>query len=1529
MLRPATGSGTIGAFELNATTPALIVTNDNSAGTGSLSYVVSLANNTTEAKTITFDDEYFKTPRVIYLTDQLIVKAPLTITGPGAGLVTLYPASGKCHIYVDGDYSTVFSGLALTGLGSGGAENGGIYSDGAVTVNDCVIKDCYSTGNGGGIYTAGNNALIMNGCTVSNNTAGNHGGGIYARGPATLSGCNVSNNSSSNQGGGCFFYETAELTGCKVSGNSAADNGGGVIIRKTSVFNGCAVSNNTGKVGGGIYADDEITMSGCTVSLNTASGRNTGNNAGGGVYADTIAGLANCTVSGNLAQTGNGGGIYAGDRADLRGCTISGNRSDRGGSAGGGGGLYTDYANLVNCTVSGNASSANGGGICISARLLSTVKLTSCTVSGNSSTGGGGIFAGAGNHPTLLGTVIAGNYMTDGTQNEIEFSSGGGGIFNGNGFYQAAGSTANGTSADSARYILGIPLFNLATLMETTTANVNPFGSSVNRTVGLLKDNGGETLTILPSVYMADRVSSIFYTAWGATTDQRGVNRPAGGAGVDGTIGAVETNGSVPYALTVTNDDSAGTGSLSWAVGLVNCATAARTVTFDSSYFSTSRSIYLERQLDIRVPVTFTGPGADKVTVYPAYGSRHFNVTNNVAVALSGMTLTGFGTGGGINGGIASSGSGNVTLTNSTVSNCYAGDSVNGGGIQANTGIVTLSGCTVSGNSARFGGGVSSFGTASITNCTVSGNSAGASGGGIYNNSTGGVTLTTCTVSGNVADVSASSYSGGGIYANAVTLRGSVVAGNYRANGSQNEIYTNGAAQNGAGGLTVSGSAPFAGSEYYILGVPTGGLGTLMETTTKNIAGSRNVGLLKNNGGTTQTILPVVGSPMIGAVPADRFIAWSTTADQRGTSRSATVNGTVGAVDVGASITAAPLITVQPQGLTLAFGQTGTPLSVTASVSDGGTLSYQWHSNTTNSNTGGAPIPGAADSTYTPPATAIGTRYYYVVVTNTNDAKDIKTNTTVSAAAAVTVTKGAQTAPSFANTADINKIIGDGTFSLPSVSGGESTGAYSYRSDDGTVATVNASGQVTVVGAGTANIYVKRLGDDNYNDSAECNTPVRVIVSADKTVLNILIIQAQDKVANSTYGDKNGDYPGTAKDALELAILAAQAVSNNAAASQGTVDTAADALRAAISDFNDAKIIVDYTSLQTLLDTAENALSLAIGGDGDGQTPTAAMEALQDAIDAAQLVADDDHLSQATVDAAYDALAQALADFGAALVSVDFDALDAKIAEARAIARRNYTPTTWNILQTAITRAGTVRGTLHVTQAAVDAQVAALTAAIAGLRTTPGTQPQPDEPPDDTIPDTDTPLDAPLPFEDVHEGDWFYEAIYYGWINGLFNGTSANLFSPNAELTRGMAVTVLYRMAGEPDVTGLEIPFGDVPEGVWYTGAVKWGADNGIVLGYPDGDYRPDQLISRQELAALLVRYVDFAEIELPVVHTDYPGFLDDASIAGYAKEAIERCYKAGIIEGKPGGIVDPKGDATRAEFAMVVYRVLVTVEED
>jgi len=188
-----------------------------------------------------------------------------------------------------------------------------------------------------------------------------------------------------------------------------------------------------------------------------------------------------------------------------------------------------------------------------------------------------------------------------------------------------------------------------------------------------------------------------------------------------------------------------------------------------------------------------------------------------------------------------------------------------------------------------------------------------------------------------------------------------------------------------------------------------------------------------------------------------------------------------------------------------------------------------------------------------------------------------------------------------------------------------------------------------------------------------------------------------------------------------------------------------------------------------------------------------------------------------------------------------------------------------------------------------------------------------------------------FPFTDVAEGAWYYNDVKYVFENGLMTGTSADKFSPGANLTRGMIVTILHRVEDTPSIAGLDNPFSDVPAGQWYTDAVVWAAENDIVTGY-DGKFNPLANITRQDLAVILMRYMEYKEINLPIT-LEFRIYADANEIAAYASDAIQTLNKLGVINGTGVNadgqtIISPRGNATRAQAAAMFHRFLTLIEE-
>jgi len=174
---------------------------------------------------------------------------------------------------------------------------------------------------------------------------------------------------------------------------------------------------------------------------------------------------------------------------------------------------------------------------------------------------------------------------------------------------------------------------------------------------------------------------------------------------------------------------------------------------------------------------------------------------------------------------------------------------------------------------------------------------------------------------------------------------------------------------------------------------------------------------------------------------------------------------------------------------------------------------------------------------------------------------------------------------------------------------------------------------------------------------------------------------------------------------------------------------------------------------------------------------------------------------------------------------------------------------------------------------------------------------------------------------DVADGAWYYDAIKFASENELMNGTGNNMFSPNGNVTRAMVVTILYRLEGEPSDFGTS-PFADVAAGAWYTNAVIWAAENEIVKGYGNDLFGPNDSITREQIAAILMRYVTWKGLEASE-RADISGFADHASISDWALDAVRWANAEGLMTGRTAETLAPKGNATRAETAMLMQRLI------
>ncbi len=603
----------------------------------------------------------------------------------------------------------------------------------------------------------------------------------------------------------------------------------------------------------GVEVDKIVTIAGLTITdggneplggalinrgtltlANCAVSNSSATDSGGAIYNSGTLTVTNCTLSDNSAPAGGGGAISNAGILTVSNSTLSGN------SAGIGGGISSaGETTLINTTLSDN-SAQQGGGF----DNAGFATLTDCTVSGNSALsdglGGGGIY-NVQSTLTVNDCTIAGNSAPNGSGGGLENTSGAGTLAN----TIIANDTAHSASADVDGNVgsLGYNLIGNSSggsgFVATDILNVDP-------DLGPIQNNGGptQTMALLPGSPAIDAGSNKLIPS-GLATDQRSDPRDVNG--VD--IGAFE----VQVYLVYSTADSGG-GSLRTALANANQD--------EGSIISLTASgvISLVSPLPaISSDVQIVGPGANNLTVDGNGTNQVFDVDAGVTVTIAGLTITrGHGASGG---GILNSGT--LTLTNLTLSNNLAAGA--GGGID-NLGTLTLTSSTLSGNSAGSGGGIDNDGTLTVTNSTFSDNSASADGGGVGN--LGTLTVSDSTFSGNSAG------RGGGIAIDdgALTLGNTIIATNTALTGP--DLY----------GTVIS-----LGNN--LIGNSSGGSG-FVGTDLVNV--NPLLGPLQHNGGPTQTLALLPGSPAIAAGSVARIPPGITT-DQRGSARIVK-----GKVDIGA-----------------------------------------------------------------------------------------------------------------------------------------------------------------------------------------------------------------------------------------------------------------------------------------------------------------------------------------------------------------------------------------------------------------------------------------------------------------------------------------------------------------------------------------------------------------------------------------------------------------------------------------------------
>ena len=178
-----------------------------------------------------------------------------------------------------------------------------------------------------------------------------------------------------------------------------------------------------------------------------------------------------------------------------------------------------------------------------------------------------------------------------------------------------------------------------------------------------------------------------------------------------------------------------------------------------------------------------------------------------------------------------------------------------------------------------------------------------------------------------------------------------------------------------------------------------------------------------------------------------------------------------------------------------------------------------------------------------------------------------------------------------------------------------------------------------------------------------------------------------------------------------------------------------------------------------------------------------------------------------------------------------------------------------------------------------------------------------------------------LPFADVPSGSWYYDDVAYVYDTGLMTGLTATAFGPNLSTTRGMIVTILWRMENEPAAKH-GCPFADVRRGSYYEQAIAWASENGIVTGFDSSTFAPDRAITREQLAAILFRFAAYRGMDAVTLRENLSSFQDQAAISAYAVSALNWAVGEGLMQGT-GDKLEPTGSATRAQVAAMLRRFM------
>ena len=369
------------------------------------------------------------------------------------------------------------------------------------------------------------------------------------------------------------------------------------------------------------------------------------------------------------------------------------------------------------------------------------------------------------------------------------------------------------------------------------------------------------------------------------------------------------------------------------------------------------------------------------------------------------------------------------------------------------------------------------------------------------------------------------------------------------------------------------------------------------------------------------------------------------------------------------------------------------------------------------------------------------------------------------------------------------------------------------------------------------------------------------------------------------------------------ALAAAKDVLDDEDATQDAVDKALEDLKAAQDALQPAEPEkVDKTALAAAIAKAE-----AIPAEDEAKYTKDSWEAMKKALADAKTLNEDENATQEDVDSAAKKLEDAIAGLEE-YAEPDKTKLEEAVENAVPAEDKNkYTAESWEEYTKALDEAKNVLADETADQAAIDAAVKALADAQAALKT------------------------AELPYADVAEDAWYYDAVAYNYYAGTMTGLKPDRFAPAETLVRAQFAAVLHKMNGAVEVEYTD-KFSDVKENDWFKDPVLWAAENAIVTGYTDSkEFGPNDVVTREQMATMMYRYAkNYKKYEVSE-DGDYSSFPDAKNVQEFAQDAMKWAVKEGIITGKTiNGVLclDPQGSANRAECATIIQRFMEKYEK-